>query len=236
MIVGPTGGFMMSVRILAVASLAITLGGQPLTAQSLSRYRTYALESSVASIVKTSGAAEGDLKTLHERPARIQQLEWRAPYVPTERVVADPVRTVVFSFYDDQLYQVVVTYERDRMEGLTNADLIEAIGAAYGTLPLHTTSAASPPLDIPADSEVVARWDGGASVLSLVRGAYSREFQLVLISKQLSQQARSAIKEALRLDVQQAPQREVDRRTKELADARISDEKARAKNKAAFRP
>ena len=227
---------MITVRILAVASLGITLGGQPLAAQSLSRYRMYALESTVASVVKASGAVEGELKTLHERPARIQQLEWRAPYVPTGQVAADPVRNVVFSFYDDRLYRVVVNYERDRMEGLTSADLIEAIGAAYGALPMHMTSTASPLFDIPANSAVVARWDDGASVLSLVRGSYSREFQLVLISKQLSQQARTAIKEALRLDAQQAPQRELDRRTKELADARVAEEKARAKNKAAFRP
>jgi hypothetical protein len=30
------------------------------------------------------------------------------------------VRVVLFSFYDDQLYQIVVTYDRERMEGLTN--------------------------------------------------------------------------------------------------------------------
>ena len=225
---------MITARMLALVSLGISLGSQPLTAQSLSRYRTYALESTVASVLKTSGAVEGDLKTLHERPARIQQLEWRAPYVPTGPVAADPVRNVLFSFYDDQLYRVVVTYERDRMEGLTNADLIEAIGAAYGALPMHTTLTVRPLFDIPADSAVVARWDDGASLLSLVRGANSREFQLVLISKQLSQQARTAIK-ALRLDVQQPPQSELDR-TKELAAPGISEEKARARNKAAFRP
>jgi hypothetical protein len=45
---------MINVRILAVASLGITPGGQPLTAQTLSRYRTYALESSVVSVVKST--------------------------------------------------------------------------------------------------------------------------------------------------------------------------------------
>src|SRR5687768_5406432 len=64
MILGTTGGLMISVRILAVALLGIILGGQPLTAQSLARYRTYALESSVVSVVKSSGAREADLKTL----------------------------------------------------------------------------------------------------------------------------------------------------------------------------
>lgn len=227
---------MTTVRVLAIASLGVVLGTEPLFAQSLSRYRAYALESSLASIVKTSGAREADLKTLHERPTRIQELEWRAPYLPAGSAAADPVRNVLFSFYDDQLYRLVVTYERDRMEGLTNADVIESISAAYGSLPMHARAADSPRLEMPADTSVVARWDDGASVLSLVRGGYSREFQLVLISKQLSARARSAMKEALQVDAREAPQRELDQRTKELADARGSQEKARAANKAAFRP
>jgi hypothetical protein len=228
---------MTTVRSLAVALLGVILGGQPLTAQTLSGYRTYALESSVASVVKSSGAREADLKTLHERPARLQELEWRAPYAPMGRADADPVRNVVFSFYDDQLYRVVVTYERDRMEGLTSADVIEAISATYGgALPMHARAVDSPPVEMPPDTALVARWDDGASVLSLLRGGYSREFQLVLISKQLSQRARTATRDALRLDKQEAPRREADRQKKEDADALVSQEKARATNKAAFRP
>ena len=39
---------------------------------------------------------------------------------------------VQFSFYDDQLYQVVVSYDRERMEGLTDADVVESLSATYG--------------------------------------------------------------------------------------------------------
>jgi hypothetical protein len=227
---------MITVRVLAIASLGVVLGGQPLSAQSLSRYREFTLESSLASVLKTSGAREADLKTLHQRPARIQELEWRAPYVPSGTAAADPVRTVLFTFCDDQLYRIVVTYDRDRMEGLTNGDVIESVSAAYGALPMHGRAADSPPLEMPADTTVVARWDDGASVLSLVTGGYSREYQLVLISKQLSARARSATKEAVRLDTREAPQREMDQRKKEVADTRVAQEKARATNKLAFRP
>lgn len=227
---------MITVRVLAIASLGVVLGGQPLFAQSLSRYREYTLGSSLASVVRTSGAREADLKTLHERPVRIQELEWRAAYVPLGSPAADPVRNILFSFCDDQLYRIVVTYERDRMEGLTNADVMESVSAAYGALPMHPRAADSPPVEMAADTAVVARWDDGASVLSVVRGGYSLEFQLVLISKQLSARARSARKEAVRLDTREAPQREQNQRTKELADARVAQEKARAVNKAAFRP
>ena len=109
----------MRIRVLAIASLGIVLAGQPVFSQSLSRYRTYTLESSLAAILKSSGARQTDLQTLHERPAKIQVLEWRAPYVSPGNVAADPVHSLLFSFYDDQLYRIVVTYDRDRMEGLT---------------------------------------------------------------------------------------------------------------------
>jgi hypothetical protein len=58
----------------------------------------------------------------------------------------------------------------------------------------------------------------------------------VLISKRLSALAWSTTREALRLDANEAPQREVDRQTKALSDARVTQEKARAVNKAAFKP
>jgi hypothetical protein len=227
---------MTIVRVLTLVLLGVVFSTPNVVAQSLSRYRAYALESSPTSIVKASGAREADLKTLHDRPARIQELEWRAPYVSAGPAAADPVRNILFTFYDDQLYRIVVTYEGDRMEGLTNRDVIESISAAYDMMPMHARAADSPLLETAADTTVVARWDDGASVLSLVRRGYSREFQLVLISKQLSGRARSAMKEAIRLDAREAPKRELDQRKKEAADALASRDKARAANKAAFKP
>ncbi len=123
---------MTSWRALALASAAVVVGAQPLLAQGLPRYRAYALESSVASVVTISGGREADTRTSYERPARIQELEWRAPYSRSGSGKADPVHDVQFSFYDDQLYQVVVSYDRDRMEGLTNADVVESLSATYG--------------------------------------------------------------------------------------------------------
>jgi hypothetical protein len=227
---------MTSVRMVAIASLGVACAGQPVFAQSLSQYREYALESTVASVLGNSGARETDTKTLHERPAKIQELLWRAPYVLTGAQLADPVRDVMFSFYNDQLYQVVIAYDRARTEGLTNDDLIESISATYGVpaLPHAKTARGLPPAD--ADTAVVARWDDGASSLTLMRGIYSPELQLVLVSKALSARARSAIAEARRLDARAAPQREVDERKKEVAAARVANEKVRVLNKAAFKP
>jgi hypothetical protein len=48
--------------------------------------------------------------------------------------------------------------------------------------------------------------------------------------------ARTADAQALKLDAREAPQREAARQKKEADNARTSQEKARAANKAAFRP
>jgi hypothetical protein len=62
----------------------------------------------------------------------------------------------------DQLYQVLVTYERSRVEGLTDADLIESLSTVYGAPLLRSSTgarAASSGIDIPSDTVMVARWD-----------------------------------------------------------------------------
>jgi hypothetical protein len=72
---------MNSARFLTVAAVGLLFTGPVASAQDLSRYRSYALESSVESVIAANGARAADVKTLHQRPARIQELEWRAPYV-----------------------------------------------------------------------------------------------------------------------------------------------------------
>ena len=44
----------------------------------------------------------------------------------------DPVQQIVFSFYNDQLFKLVVNYDRQRTDGLTDADMIEALSSWYG--------------------------------------------------------------------------------------------------------
>src|SRR5687768_1602951 len=110
---------MNTARALVIA-VSLIVGGQVAAAQDLSRYRAYVLESSLDAVVVASGARAADAKTLHERPAAIQQLEWRAPYADSRSTLVDPVREITFTFYNDALYRVIVNYDRDRTEGLTN--------------------------------------------------------------------------------------------------------------------
>jgi hypothetical protein len=227
---------MNSTRPLVIA-VGLILGGQLAFAQDMSRYRAYVLESSLDSVVAASGARGADAKTLHERPATIQQLEWRAPYVDSRNTLADPVREISFTFFNDALYQVIVNYDRDRTEGLTNSDIVESLSATYGvpTLASARTRASAPAEAFP-DSIVLARWENAESSLTLVRGSYTPEFQLILVSKPLSTRARNAVREAMKLDAIEAPRREAEQRKKEAGDASAARDKTRIANKAAFRP
>jgi hypothetical protein len=227
---------MTSPRALAIASV-VALGTHSVAAQDLSRYRAYTLESGVAAVVAISGARESDVKSIHERPAQIQQLEWHPAYVLRGTEGADPVEDIIFRFYNGALYQLVVTYDRGRMEGLTNDDVIASVSATYGIPPLRAAGARSvAAADVAPDTTVVARWESQSALLALTRGSYPPQYQLVLTSKTLNGPALAAIKEAGRLDTKEAPQRDLDQRRKQTADARVASDKARVANKAAFRP
>ena len=220
-----------------VIVVGVILSGHIVSAQDMSRYRAYALDSSIESVIAASGARSSDVKTLHERPAIIQELQWRVPYLNSTATLADPVREITFTFYNDALYQVVVQYDRYRTEGLTNTDIIEALSAAYGPPVLASTRLrVSPPADASPDSIVLAQWDSGESRLTLIREPYTPEFQLMLISTSLSARAWAAIEEATRLDIVEAPRREAERREKEANEARAARDKTRMTNKTAFRP
>ena len=223
-------------RLVIAASLI--LSGQIASAQDMARYRVYALESNVASVIAASGAPSADAKTIHKRPATIQELQWRALYVTSTDTMADPVRDIAFTFYNDALYQVVVNYDRARTEGLTDKDILDALSGDVRPAPRPPSpkTRTTPPADTFSDSVVLARWETAESLMTLLRGAYPREFQLILLSKPLGALAQNAIREAVRLDAVDAPRRESEQRKKEAGDAIAARDQTRSTNKAAFRP
>jgi hypothetical protein len=231
---------MISVRLLTAVALCVTASTGAVEAQDLSHYRDFELGSSVSSVTTTSGARSADLKVVHQRPAIIQELVWRPQYVlRSSRAAADPVREIAFTFYNDRLFQIVVMYERERTEGLTNTDLIDALSAIYGAPVIPSARRAGPaplgPADL-YDGTAVAQWEDTRHRLTLSRGTYPVVFRLVVLSRELGDLATAAAIEAGRLDDREAPQREADRLNTEIADARTAQEKARLVNKAAFRP
>lgn len=228
---------MTSAHRYLMAVLGLLLIAHAASAQDMSRYRAYALASSLDSIVASSGVRGDTAKTIHSRPAKIQELEWRAPYVSSSAVQVDPVRAIAFSFVDDALYQIVVSYDRERTEGLTNSDIIALLTTSYGApVPRSGKAPGVRPAAAPVDTTVVAQWDTPGEMLTLVRGAYSPDFRLILVSKALGARAHTAAREAVRLDAAEAPRREADERKRLDAAETATREKTRTTNKEAFRP
>jgi hypothetical protein len=195
----------------------------------------------VASVSTRAGIASSEAKVIYQRPAVLQDLEWRPSrwIAGSTAASTDPVERILFSFYNDQLFRVVVDYGHERTEGMTGADMIEAISAVYGT-PLPRTSRAAgrmaSRLDIESGSPV-ARWgDTEHAVVLYQTSSYGAAFRLVVTDARLDALARKAETQALRLDDQEAPAREIARQKKEVDDGRAAAAKARVANKGVFRP
>jgi hypothetical protein len=189
---------------------------------------------SLVAAAKQAGAEPSEVKIIHQRPALLQELLWH-PQRPAISQGPDSVREVLFSFYNGQLCRMAVTYERQKTEGLTAEDMIDAISASYGTATRPSAEILFP--SIFAESvKVIARWEDSQYSFSLVRSSYQSGFGLVAVSKRLDGLAQSAIIEAVRLDKEEAPQKEAALRTKQEKEGRVQEETVRLVNKASFRP
>jgi hypothetical protein len=224
---------------LVIGALGLVFSTSLLHSQDRSRYRAFQLGGNLASISALAGVAGSEARAIHVRPALMQELEWRRPYSPSDTAPShtDPVKQIVFSFYNDQLSKLVVDYDHDRTEGMTDADLIEAISTEYGPrLKPGARTGGSVVTRIEEESGTpVARWAGADYAVVLYR-AYTSDFRLIVASPRLEGLARTADIQATRLDDREAPSREIARQKKETEDVRASQEKSRVANKAAFRP
>ncbi len=224
---------------LAATCVAVVLATQAVLAQDGGHYRDFQLGSNLESVAMLTAVSASQAKTVHTRPAVMQDLQWRRPYASSSGAAAapDPVQQIAFSFYNDQLFRMVIDYDRERTEGLTEADLVEAISRMYG--PVVKPSAKSAHAAAQGDEESVTpigRWGNTEYTAVLYRSSYAAGFRMIVTSARLSALARIAEAQALRLDEREAPQRERDRQKKEASDARALQEKARLANKVAFTP
>ena len=216
---------------------AVPVSAPAMGALDLSRYRDFQFGETLPALAKQAGLALSDAKLIHERPAVMQELEWPIWLGTGSAPQTDPVKTILFSFYNGELFRIVVNYDRDETEGLTSEDMIEAISAKYGTAtkPLSTEIAFSSS-QVYNDSElIIARWEDSQYSFNLYRSTYQPTFGMIAFSKKLDALARAATAEANRLDAQTAPQREIQRQQGEDEKNRESLEKARQANKRNFR-
>lgn len=224
-----------------LAAIAVMLPILPLAAQERPAYRDFALGSPVARVLGQVHATATDVTLVHQRPALIQDLRWRTPYPASGAIDApkDPVQLMVFSFCDDQLFRIAIEYDRSQTDGMTDADMTAALAARYGapltpSVPLNASTVATQATG--EWSTPIAQWSDGDEVVVLLRRAFTAGFQVVVTSTRLEGLARTAIAESIRLDLHDAPAREAARQKRDAEDRQVAQDKARAANKAAFRP
>lgn len=204
-------------------------------AGDFSKYRDFQFGADLPTVAKQAGLNVAQAKVIHSRPALIQELEWH-PQSLGPSAQRDSANEVVFSFYNGELYRIAISYDRYEIEGLTAADVIEAVSTLYGPpdqLPIPVKS----PEDRYGDrDEVVARWQDSQYSFHLMRSSYGSTFKLIGVLKRLDSSAQAAVQEATRLDIQEAPQRDAARQASEQESARAKLEKSRLLNKPRFRP
>ena len=226
----PRRGFGGLLQLVPVSAAA--MGGP-----DLSRYRSFQFGETLPAVAKQAGLDVSQAKVIHARPALLQELEWPIWLASSFDSPQDPVRTILFSFYNGELFRILVSYDRDDTKGLTTEDIIEAISAQYGaaTEPANVEIVFSS-TQVYNDSEaIIARWEDSQYSFDLYRSSYQPTFGMIAFSKGLDALARTATAEAIRLDAVEAPQREIQRQNQEDEKNRESLEKARQVNKSKFR-
>ena len=226
---------MIKARVLTIPIIGAVLGGSLLGAEDFSRYREFQFGMNLSVAAKQAGMKPSEARVVHQRPAVIQELQWLPRNSSGSPFQADPVKEGLLCFYNGELFRIVVTYDRYRVEGMTASDMIQAISATYGI-------ATRPAAEVPYHSiygevaEVIARWEDSEYSYNLVRTGDRSSFALIMYSKRLQTLAEAAIIEAVRLDAQEAPQREVELQQKKEKESHLRLERARSVNKPNFRP
>jgi hypothetical protein len=224
---------MKMTRNLLISLTMVLLSAPLLSGQDLSRYRKFSLGTSLAALSKQIGQDPHQANLIHQRPAVIQTLtDWPLD-TSGGAVRVDPVSQILFTFCNGELYKMVITYDDHATEGLTEGDMVRAVSVRYGMgIRLY------PEINLPANDAyalsdaVIARWDDSENSVSLIRSGIRESFELVVLSKRLDAEARAASIESVRLDQEEAPQREIDRKKKEADDLEV----ARQANQKTFRP
>ena len=119
----------MRTAILCLFGLLLT--ASRLYAQDLSKYRTFSLGASLAAVLKHTDGKLADVKITHGRSSLFQEFTWWPNPLRTS-LRSDAVEQILFSFYNSELYELSVTYDRNSTKGLTASDMVKAISEKYG--------------------------------------------------------------------------------------------------------
>jgi len=211
----------------------LLLAGPMLGAQELSKYRGFALGTSVANVLKLTDQKPADVNLPHAGSTIFQEVTWWPPNTPGNTFRPDSVEQMHFSFYNGKLYKLSVTYEQSATEGMTSEDMQKSIAAKYGpatSVAPVSDSVANDRYD--AKEKVVASWEDAENSFNLVRSSFTGRFGLVICAKRANAEAEMAIAETERLEKEAGPMKAAELQKKQIDDLEI----ARQKNQRSFRP
>jgi len=224
-------------RVLLLTILCATALVRPAISAEpvLSQYRGVTLGDSVQVVADRLQVMATEAKVVHERPTLVQQITWRPNrFVSGTSVEPDPLAEMVLTFNLGQLARIAVIYDRERTQGMTNADLLEALIGVYG--PSLLPSMATGTTTSSTDPETIGRWSDAQTLLLLSRDRYPSRVSLTITAIAADLAMQKAIEDGVRVDATEAPARDLARRDAESAALRARDEKIRRDNKAAFKP
>ena len=224
---------MRMMRSVGISLVMILLSAPIVRGQDLSKYRDFSLGMSLPELSSQVELRPLQTKLIQKHPAVIQELTcWPTDSSDNSRQT-DSVWQIFFSFYNGELFRILVTYDQDATHGLTPEDMVQAISTEYGTPTRPVGEISFPTNELYRSTEkVIARWEDSQYSINLVRSRFLNSFALVMFSKRLDAQAEAAIAKSLKLEGQEDPQKEIDRQKKKTTDL----EAARQKNLKIFRP
>ena len=97
---------MISARMLAISITWAVLSTPLLWAGVLTRYREFQFGMNLPAVVKLVGMNSSEARVIHQRPELIQELDWQPGRFPGSSPEADPVKGILFSFCNGELYLV----------------------------------------------------------------------------------------------------------------------------------
>jgi hypothetical protein len=134
-------------------------------------------------------------------------------FVSGMTVEADSLAEMVLTFYEGRLARMAVTYDRERTQGLTNADLHEGLYGASLLLSVPTLRSLSPP----AERQTIGRWEDAKTFLLLWREDYQARVGLTITSTASDVALEEAVTEGLQLPATQGAATDGVRRTADVA-------------------
>jgi hypothetical protein len=216
-------------RSLVASSLMIVvilLSIPQVHAQDLSTYRSFSFGMTVADLCKQTEQNPATAAVLHERPALIQELTFWPPQPYSSLRPAEPLEQILFSFYNGALYRMLMTYDSSATKGLTDEDMIRVVSAKYGLATRPVAAVVNFPMNpsYKATEKVIARWEDSQYSLNLFRSS-GDTYAIVMFKKQLDAQAGVSIAESVKLEQEEAPQKEAARVKKDAADLELERQK-----------